>query len=567
MELAQTALFPEPAKAKRNTHLRYYQEEAVAAVFKSWESHKRVLLNMATGLGKTVIFCEIAKLFQGRVLVLAHRDELISQTIDKLTELTGEAVGLEQAASFSGKERIVVGSVQTVCRKDRYERMQQLGGFDLVIIDEAHHYVAKTYKRAIDAFPNAFLLGVTATPDRGDKRALGQILQTCAYRFDILKGIGAGYLVPLEGHHVSIDAIDLSNVRTTAGDLNRTELDDAVCKGVEGIVKATLDNWPDRKAIAFWPKKRSARLACERFNFYRPGIAECIDDDTPRDERRDIIARCRAGDVQILCNVLIATEGFDWPECSLIIDARPTKSRSLYTQKIGRGTRVLPNLVDRIRGEGQAEERQAAITWSDKPKCVIADFVGNAGRHDLRSPIDVLSGGYSEAEVKMAKKLAKDEGKGDPIDQLERARLELLAMAASMAASKVVHSRQSFDPFAVLDIPQLPQSWRDDVTATSGQLSYLKRYMKLTDKECESYSKQQASRLITEAEKRRKAGLCSFAQLKQLKKHGIGSLKITKSQAGDCMAYLQNNGWGRGPHFNHDVLRSLADGGMKVLSR
>lgn len=567
MELSQTTLFPEPVRAKPNTHLRYYQHEAVAAAFKAWESHKRVLLNMATGTGKTVIFCEIAKLFQGRVLVLAHRDELISQTIDKLTELTGEAVGLEQASAFSGKERIVVGSVQTVCRKDRYERMQQLGGFDLVICDEIHHYVAKTYKRAIDAFPNAFLLGVTATPDRGDKRALGQILETCAYRFDILAGIDAGYLVPLEGHHVSIDAIDLSNVRTVAGDLNRTELDDAVCKGVEGIVKAVLDNWPDRKTIAFWPKKRSARLACERFNFYRPGIAECLDDDTPRDERRDIIARCRSGDVQILCNVLIATEGFDWPECSLIADARPTKSRALYTQKVGRGTRVLPGLVDRIRGEDQAEERQAAIAWSDKPKCVIADFVGNAARHDLRSPIDVLSGGYSEAEVKMAKKLAKDEGKGDPIDQLARARLELLAMAASMAASKVVHSRSRFDPFAVLDIPELPASWRDDVTATPGQLSYLKKYMKLTDRECESYSKQQASRLITEAEKRRKAGLCSFAQLKQLKKHGIGSLKITKRQAGDCMAYLQENGWGRGPHFNHDVLRSLADGGMKVLPR
>lgn len=567
MELAQTALFPEPAKAKRNTHLRYYQDDAVAAVFKSWESHKRVLLNMATGLGKTVIFCEIAKLFQGRVLVLAHRDELISQTIDKLTELTGEHIGLEQASAYSGKERIVVGSVQTVCRKDRYERMQKLGGFDLVICDEVHHFIAKTYKRAIDAFPNAFLLGVTATPDRGDKRALGQILEHCAYRFDILAGIDAGYLVPLEGVHVSIDAIDLSNVRTVAGDLNRSDLDNAVCKGVEGIVRATLDNWPDRKAIAFWPKKRSARLACERFNFYRPGIAECLDDDTPRDERRDIIARCRSGDVQILCNVLIATEGFDWPECSLIVDARPTKSRALYTQKIGRGTRVLSNTVDSVRGVEGARQRQQYIADSDKPKCVIADFVGNAGRHDLRSPIDVLSGGYSEAEVKMAKKLAKDEGKGDPIDQLERARLELLAMAASLAASRVVHSRQRFDPFAVLDIPQLPQSWRDDVTATPGQLSYLKRYMKLTDKECEAYSKQQASRLISEAERRRKAGLCSFAQLKQLKKHGIGSLEITKSQAGDCMSYLQNNGWGRGPHFKHDVLRALADGTMKVLPR
>lgn len=436
-----------------------------------------------------------------------------------------------------------------------------------VLVHNCHHFVAKTYKRAIDAFPNAYVLGVTATPDRGDKRALGQILETCAYRFDILAGIDAGYLVPLEGHHVSIDAIDLSNVRTVAGDLNRTELDDAVCKGVEGIVKAVLDNWPDRKTIAFWPKKRSARLACERFNFYRPGIAECLDNDTPRDERRDIIRRCRAGDIQILCNVLIATEGFDWPECSLIADARPTKSRALYTQKIGRGTRVLSNTVDSVRGVEGARQRQQFIADSDKPKCVIADFVGNSGRHDLRSPIDVLSGGYSEAEVKMAKKLAKDEGKGDPIDQLERARLELKAMAASLAASRVVHSACRFDPFAVLDIPELPASWRDEEGMSPKQASYLKRYMKLTDRECESYGKRQASRLITEAERRRKMGLASFAQLKQLKKHGIDSLKITRSQAGDCMGYLQENGWGRGPHFNHDVLRALAHGTMKVLPR
>ncbi|MEE9393431.1 MAG: DEAD/DEAH box helicase [Planctomycetota bacterium] len=560
MELSQTTLFPEPVRVRPNTHLRYYQHEAVAATFKAWESHKRVLLNMATGTGKTVIFSEIAKLFQGRVLVLAHRDELISQTIDKLTELTGEAVGLEQASSYSGKERIVVGSVQTVCRKDRYTRMQQLGGFDLVILDEAHHYVAKTYKRAIDAFPNAYLLGVTATPDRGDKRALGQIVETCAYRFDILAGIDAGYLVPLQGHHVSIDAIDLSNVRTVAGDLNRSELDDAVCKGVEGIVKATLERWPDRKAIAFWPKKRSARLACERFNYYAPGIAECIDDDTPRDERRDIIARCRSGDIQILCNVLIATEGFDWPECSLIVDARPTKSRALYTQKVGRGTRTLSNTVDSVGGVEGAGQRRQFIADSPKPLCVIADFVGDAGRHDLRSPIDVLSGGYSEAEVKMAKKLAKDEGQGDPIDQLERARLELKAMAASMAASKVVHSTRRFDPFAVLDIPQLPQSWRDDQSSTPGQASYLKRYMKFSDKECERYGKRQASRLIEESERRRKAGLASFAQLKQLQKFGIKSQKITRARASDCMEYLQMNGWGRGPQFRHDKLRALAHG-------
>ncbi len=560
MGVAQLAIFPEPPKAKPNTRLRYYQQEAVAAVFKAWETHRRVLLNMATGTGKTVVFAEIARDFHGRVLVLAHRDELISQTLDTLVETTGERIGLEQAGFRSEKERIVVGSVQTVHRKDRYERMQQLGGFDLVICDELHHYVAKTYKRAVDAFPEACVLGVTATPDRGDGKALGKIIDVCAYRFDILAGIDAGFLVPLEGAHVTVEAIDLRNVRTVAGDLNRSQLDDEVCKGVEGIVKATLDNWPDRKAIAFWPKKRSARLACERFNFYRPGIAAVVDDDTPRDERRETIARCLRGDVQILCNVLIATEGFDWPAASLIINARPTKSRALYTQMIGRGTRVLPGVVDRHKGKEAAGERRSAIADSDKTKCVIADFVGNAGKHDLRSPIDVLAGNYSEAVVKVAKRLAKTEGPGDPIDQLERAQLEIKAMAARMAASQVRHTRRGFDPFSVLHMTRPPEMWRDSNPLSERQAQYLIRYMKFAPADIKSVSAREASQLIGTEEKRRRIGLASYSQLKQLKRFGIGQINITRARAKQAMDYLQANGWGNAKGFSRDRLRALAVG-------
>ncbi len=560
MGVAQIAMFPEPARVKPRAGLRYYQQEAVAAVFEAWNTHRRILLNMATGTGKTVIFAEIAREFHGRVLVLAHRDELISQTLDQLVITTGERIGLEQAGFYSEKERIVVGSVQTVYRKDRYTRLQQLGGFDLIILDEAHHYVAKTYRRAVDAFPNACVLGVTATPDRGDKKALGQILDHCAYRFDILAGIDAGYLVPLEGHHVTIDAIDLRKVRTVAGDLNKSELDDAVCEGVEGIVKAVLDRWPDRKAVAFFPKKRSARLACERFNFYRPGIAAVVDDDTPRDERRDIIARCRSGDIQILCNCLIATEGFDWPEASLIINARPTKSRGLYTQIVGRGTRVLPRTVDSVLGEDGAGQRRGFIADSDKPLCVIADFVGNAGKHDLRSPIDVLAGNYDEAVVKVAKRLAKEEGSGDPIDQLERAQLEIKAMAASMKASAVRHSSRGFNPFAVLHMTEPPEMWRDERAVSDKQGAYLLRYMKFHPNDLRKISFREAQQLIKTEEVRRRQGLASYAQLKQLKRHGIEQINITKARAKQAMDYLQMNGWGNGKGFKHDKLRALATG-------
>lgn len=521
--------------------LRYYQYEAVDAVIKAWDQYQRVLLVMATGTGKTIVFADIAAQFDGRVLVLAHRDELISQTIDVLAKRTGEHIGLEQGPFYSGKERIVVGSVQTVYRKERYERMQALGGFKLVIVDETHHYVAKTYRQAIGAFPDAKVLGVTATPDRGDGKALGQILDTRAYHFDILAAGNAGYLVPLEGAHVTIKEIDLSTVKTTAGDLNRNQLDIAVMRGVEGIVKAILDRWPTRKTIAFFPKKRSARLACERFNYHDPGSAAVVDDDTPKDERRDIIARCRSGEIRVLCNCMIATEGFDWPEASLIAIARPTKSRGLYTQMIGRGLRVLPGTVEDHDGPECAEERKACIAFSEKRDCVIADFVGNAGKHSLISPIDVLAGDYRPAVVKKAKEIAKEEGTGDPIDQLARAELEVKVLAAQMKASKVTHSATQFNPFGVLNMKGPPVGEYDRKPMSDKQSAYLRRYLELTPGDMENLGKREATRLIGAEETRRRLHLASFPQLKVLRKHGVTYLNISKRNAAAALAYVRQH--------------------------
>lgn len=539
---AQTSLWARPLARTQVRTLRDYQVAAIAAVDKAWETHQSVLLHMATGTGKTLIFAEIIKRFKGRVLILAHRDELISQTIDVVSEHTGERVGVEQGPFYSDRERIVVGSVQTVYRPKRYKRMLALGGFDLVVIDECHHWRAPTYNQALEAFTFCKILGVTATPDRGDGKALGTFIDVVAYKFDILDGIRQGYLAPIEGHAVHIEAIDLTRVRTVRGDLHTGELDERVCRAVEGIVKTTLDRWPDHKAIAFFPQKRSANLAAARFNLLRPGIAACVTDDTPTDERRDIIARCKRGEFQILCGVLIFTEGFDWPDCDLIINARPTKSRALYTQMIGRGTRTLPGVVD---GLNTADARISAISCSSKPHCKVADFVGNSGLHSLISPIDVLGGDYSELVVKKAKELAKIEGPGDPIDQLERATLELKALAASVQASSVKHSVREFDPFSIFN-SKMPSLEKFDTTPLSTpQAEFLAKATGLDRQKLGKMSKTSAGKLISTIQVRKRHRLATFRQLCRLKEFGLDKVNISAGAASRGMAYMAAEHWNR----------------------
>lgn len=517
--------------------LRWYQREGKAAAEASLKAQRATLIVMATGLGKTRLGSAVSGDWAGGVLWLAHRDELVQQAAEALEALTGEAVEIEKGElRASSRARIVVGSVQTLCKQKRLERFAR-DRFTLIIVDEAHHYVAKTYRRPLDYFAGAKLLGLTATPDRGDHKALGKIFDRVGYCFDIERGIDQGYLVPIEGKTVRLDEIDLSQVGKTGGDLIAAQLDEAMLKAVEGIVRETVRLAPERQGILFFPGVKTAELAASRLNTLKPGSATFISGTTDEDERRQLVKDFKAGRIQYLCNCQIATEGFDAPAVSLIVMGRPTLSRALFAQMLGRGTRTLPGLVDSLDGPEAAAERKAAIEGSRKPSCLVLDFVGNSGKHTLVTPEDILGGSYSEAEVKLAKRKAKEAGGGDPRTLLQAAREELRRVAASVR-SRVKSTVESFNPFSVLHMEPTKDSMRFGYKPISpGQADALKR-MGLSKQDMVGLSKDDAHRLLGAAAIRRKHGLASYKQLSLLRERGVTEVNIPAHRASQALGYI-----------------------------
>lgn len=552
--------------------LRYYQEECVDAIeellgvmdpFAGAASDTRSCLAvLATGLGKTQIFSAVAGQTNGRVLILAHRDELVQQAKERLEKMTGEEVEVEQAQWRSSRARIVVGSVQTVMREDRLEEFRK-DDFELVVVDEAHHYVAKSYRKPLEYF-DAKVLGVTATPDRADDKALGRIFDEVAYSMDIADGIGQGWLVPVKGEEVIIDDVDLDSVDVNKGDFVIKQLDEAMLAGAEAVVRETLKRVPDRQGVVFAPGVKSAQYMAEKFNELKPMSARSVDQSTPKDKRRMIFSDFRAGRIQYLCNCMIATEGFDAPATSVIIQARPTKSRSLYAQMIGRGTRILPELLEDWRGtmerKDQAAGRRADIRASAKPDCLVLDFVGNNTKHKLITTVDVLGGNYSDAEVERAKKTAKESGgEVDPQQALDAAREELKALAKAVKA-KVKSRTRSFNPFDVLHIDQeAAQRYVGRFgykPVSEGQYAALKNNG-VSDDELDGMSRREASKLLNSIFKRRELGLASMKQLKVLQRAGMTDINITFENASRGIDYLKRNDWGRSSDFSPAELHRI----------
>jgi len=348
--------------------LRPYQHEACEAVVAGYRRGlRRVLVQLPTGTGKTVIFSHLAHAVVargGRVLVVAHRDELLAQARDKLlTVCPGFDVGIVRAEADETTASIVVASIQTIIRPARLER---LGQFDLIVIDECHHAAAASYRAVLEqlgAFADTgpCVLGVTATPGRGDGVGLDSVFEEIVYSMSILDGIRDGYLCDLRAVSVTL-ATDFSDVRTRSGDLAEGELGDALiaADAPEHVRDAYLEHARGRRAIIFTPTVAVARSMAEALT--DAGVPSAmVSGETPRDERREILAALRSGALQAVANCAVLTEGFDCPPVDCIVTARPTKSASFYTQMIGRGTRLHPGKRD----------------------CLILDVIGQAGRHDL----------------------------------------------------------------------------------------------------------------------------------------------------------------------------------------
>jgi superfamily II DNA or RNA helicase len=545
--------------------LRYYQEDARAAVLKSLETNRSTLAVMATGTGKTQLFSAIAKHWPGSVLVLAHRKELVDQARKRLEQMTGEWVEVEQADRKSYQARLVVGSIDTVRKQKRLENLGR-DRFQLLVMDEAHHYCGNTYVRPFNYFAGAKAFGVTATPDRADEKALGQVFDDVAYVMDIGDGISAGYLVPLRATSIHLSSVDLSAVGKTGKDLAAGALDTAMLKGVEGIVKETIAIEPERLTIAFFPGVKTARYAAERFNALQPESARFVSAETPPDERDQIFRDFRAGKFLRLCNCQIVTEGVDVPPVSCIALGRPTLSRALYAQMVGRGSRTLAP-VDSIPGEDGAVARRQLIALSQKPDCHILDFKGNAGKHSLIGPEDVLGGKYTDEEVKLAKK--KQTAGGDITAALEAARQELalLRERALSLRSRVTSTRQIVNPFGVLHIDTSREDAAEErfgfSAATDNQRRALLKFGLLGD-ELRGLSKGKASKLLATAHVRAQKGLATYAQLRKLREFGVDQINISRARASSVLDYIASTGWGRteavDPHKVQTLLKSRVVG-------
>jgi superfamily II DNA or RNA helicase len=538
--------------------LRPYQADAVEGIFDAWRTARSTLLVQPTGTGKTVTFAHVIRRVPvGRALVLAHREELIFQAADKIEAVTGAKPDIEMAemradTRLFGKARVVVSSIQTqVAGRNGDTRMKRFdpGEFGLLVVDEAHHATAPTYRRVLEHYgrnPDLKILGVTATPDRHDEEALGQVFDSVAYDYELLDAIHDGWLVPIRQRSVVVDGLDYSSIRTTAGDLNGADLARVMEyeETLHAVASPALELAAGRKTLVFAASVAHAERLCEIFNRHRPECARFVTGTTPKDERRAMLADYAVEKFQILVNVGVATEGFDEPGIQVVVMARPTKSRALYAQMAGRATRPLPALVD---GLPAATDRCAAIASSPKPACEIIDFVGNSGRHRLVSTADILGGNYSDEVVERARKAAEnaDSAAIDMAEALVDAERQLTeererARRAAIRA-KARYTSHAVDPFDVLAIePWRERGWDKGRQPTEKMLALLEK----SGIDTRGLSFSQAKQLVGEIIGRFEKKQCTFRQARLLARFGYPT-DVPFPEASRLIDALAKNGWRR----------------------
>lgn len=426
--------------------LREYQNDAYDACISDLRKFRSSLIVLATGLGKTILFSKIIQNWKGRVLVLVHLEELLQNAHSEIEAITGEIIGIERQKERENGERVVVSLIHTLSHT--YTRFSP-NFFSLIIIDEAHHAASNVYTTIIKYFSSAKVIGLTATDARADGKRLP--FDVCSYRMGIREGIEQGYLVPVRGRRVVIDSINLSKVKTTgSGDFDDEALDDEMVKGASAIADVLVSDYPFDKAILFFPGCASAKLTSELLNKRYDGCSVYVDGKIVGNERRNLISKFRSGNARYLCNVGIATEGFNVPDVSVIGMCAPTLSRAAYVQRAGRGTRPLAGLLNGLQEVGM---RTSTIATSSKPYMTILDFVGISANLNLISaesflePIDLND--KKEPKERQKRTEADDERQSDDSEKSEgRVQVDIgISRIASGIQSRTVFGTEEFDPF------------------------------------------------------------------------------------------------------------------------
>lgn len=510
--------------------LRPYQQEAEDSVLKQWEQVNRTLVVLPTGCGKTIVFAKVAEecVRHGkRVLILAHRGELLEQASDKIAKATGLRCAVEKAEEtcLGSWFRITVGSVQSLQREKRLSRFPD-DYFGIIIIDEAHHCISDGYQKVLQHFPEAKVLGVTATPDRGDMRNLGQYFESLAYEYTLPKAIREGYLSPIKALTIPLK-LDLSAVSIQSGDLKAGEIATALDPYLEQIAEEMGKYCRDRKTVVFLPLVKTSQKFRDILNSHGFRAAEVNGESKDRVEVLDAFDR---GEYDVLCNSMLLTEGWDCPSVDCVVVLRPTKVRSLYSQMVGRGTRLYPG----------------------KDHLLLLDFLWHTERHELCHPANLICDS-DEVAKKMTENMEATAGCPMDIEEAEKqASEDVVAQREEALAKKLAEMKRRkqklVDPLQFEMSIQaedlsgyVPAFGWEMAPPTDKQKATLEKLGIMPD-EIDNQGK--AAKLLDRLNKRREEGLTTPKQIRFLEKHGfqhVGTWKFDSAKA--LIDRIAANGW------------------------
>ena len=511
--------------------LRPYQQEARAAVEREWaDGNARTLLVLPTGCGKTIVFAKVTEdcvRTGGRVLILAHRGELLDQAADKLAAATGLRCAVEKAESscLGSWYRVVVGSVQTLMRETRLEQFPA-DYFDAIIIDEAHHSISDSYQRVLRHFEGARVLGVTATPDRGDMKNLGQVFDSLAYEYTLPRAIKEGYLAPIKALTIPL-RMDLSGVGVQAGDFKVGDLGPALDPYLHQIADEMANYCRGRRTVVFLPLVKTSQK-------FRDILAErgfaAAEVNGESADRAQVLRDFAGGRYNVLCNSMLLTEGWDCPAVDCIVVLRPTKVRSLYCQMVGRGTRLAPG----------------------KDHLLLLDFLWHTERHELCHPASLICES-AEVAQRMTENLEAAAGCPTDLEAAETQACEDVVAQREEALAKQLaemrrRKRRLVDPLQfemsiqAEDLSGYVPAFGWEMGPPSEKQQAVLEKLGILPDAVESAGK--AAKLLDRLDKRREAGLTTPKQIRFLEGRGfqhVGTWRFESARK--LIDRIAANGW------------------------